>query len=726
MGKESLVVALNGPWGSGKTSVINLAVKYIRDGDAEKKPKIIHFNPWAFSQDGNMQGHFFDQIAVGLQLKTDVEKDKKITKLIRFYASMLSIVPSQSQRIDLWSKIAVLAGLTFITGSQITSFITSAQPWLSVVLSVIGLVLALASLFETILLKIADIFDKKSEYKAKSLSDAKRELHQELTVRGEKLLVIIDDIDRLDKSDIRQLFRLVRVNANFANTIYLLAFDREVVEKYLDEQVGIPGKDYLGKIVQVNFDIPHVNPSKIITYLDENLNRIIGTLPEGVSEYFNFEGARWQALKTSGFNDFFKSIRDVKRFVNGLEFNISKMQQGGVMEVNPMDFITIEAIRMFMPELYSYMKNNKDILTQNNEFHPIGRDTKKDQEEITEILLPIIAEHSPKIKSLLGYLFPQISSFLGTGYSYSDGLRYEWNKNLRVCSVSNFDCYFTLIPGGADDEIGQLELQNILTSSSSLNDFESILKMYVKQNKIDKLLVKIHDQALGKNNLLSDNRENVIKAMLNIADYLPKENVISHLYGLDSFLLGIIYELLGHNENPHENYQLFKNAAESSKGCIGIIKTISSLLPSENNISVPQLNFSEEEVRGLRELGVTKISKYDWDKLIEHDALLYILYRWKEWDNTNGWQDFLKYVIEDDERYILFLLKFLTIYRRSASGEPDLLGKIDFNFNLMKDFIPPEDVKSKLKEFKGNDTFYKKYQQIIDIVLEAIEVYIEK
>jgi predicted KAP-like P-loop ATPase len=744
-GEESLVLALNGPWGSGKTSLINLTVKSICDKkersnknsrwynkvitlfqrffknakvkESFELPTIIHFNPWVYSEEGNIQKHFFDQIAKELELKNDTVQDKKIAKRMRYYSSILELVSPGKQLSQLWvMKLVKIVFFAALGSLYYTYFESFSQIAIYVIIGLIVLYVLLI-VFKSYLYKFASFFESRSEYQSKTLSELKKELQEELRVRGKKLLIIIDDIDRLDVDEIRPLLKLVRSNANFPNTIYLLIFDREVVEKYLQEKIGVQGKDYLGKIVQVRFDIPHVNSSKILTYLDKELDRIIKQLPQSATVYFTSDGIRWQAIINSGFKDFFKNIRDVKRFANSLEFNISKMHQGGVMEVNPIDFIAIEAIRIFLPGLYSFIKNNKDILTQNHESHPLGRIKEDDQKDIDKILLPIIPENSPKIKSLLSYLFPQIGSFLGTDYSYSDGFRIEWNKNLRVCSVNNFDCYFTLIPGGADDEISQFTLQNILTSSGSLKDFESILQKYLKQKKIDKLLFKLHERALDKNNLLTDNRENVIKAMLNIADYLPKEKVISYIYGLDSLLVGIIYELLGQNEIPHENYQVFKNAAESSKGCIGIIKTISSLLPSENEIRVPQLNFSEEDVRGLRELGVTKISKYDWDKLMVHDDLLYILYRWKEWDINNGLKDFLAWAEEDKMRYVRLITRLISASFDFPLEEVAILYNNLVSFKCIRELLNPDEVKSKLEELKSDDSFYSEHRDFFDKAL---------
>src|SRR5690606_21576351 len=71
------------------------------------------------------------------------------------------------------------------------------------------------------------------------------------------IVVVLDDIDRLTTAEIRDVFKLVRLTANFPNIIYLLAFDRARVEQALGEH-GIPGRDYLEKILQIGIDLPAV------------------------------------------------------------------------------------------------------------------------------------------------------------------------------------------------------------------------------------------------------------------------------------------------------------------------------------------------------------------------------------------------------------------------------------------------------------------------------------
>ena len=82
----------------------------------------------------------------------------------------------------------------------------------------------------------------------KSLHQTKTELDGLLKDLDQRVIVFVDDIDRVERDVTRLLFRMVRLNANLPNVTYVLAFDRLVVERKLNEH-GIRGRDYLEKIV---------------------------------------------------------------------------------------------------------------------------------------------------------------------------------------------------------------------------------------------------------------------------------------------------------------------------------------------------------------------------------------------------------------------------------------------------------------------------------------------
>src|SRR5688500_7238047 len=65
-GKEPLVVALYGPWGSGKTSILNMVELYLRDQVAGGSVALVRFNPWYFQGDAALLDRFLRALAAGI------------------------------------------------------------------------------------------------------------------------------------------------------------------------------------------------------------------------------------------------------------------------------------------------------------------------------------------------------------------------------------------------------------------------------------------------------------------------------------------------------------------------------------------------------------------------------------------------------------------------------------------------------------------------------------
>ncbi len=63
--KEGVVVGVLGPWGSGKTSFINLA----RNEFEKAEVPILDFNPWMFSGAAQLVESFFIELAAQLKIR---------------------------------------------------------------------------------------------------------------------------------------------------------------------------------------------------------------------------------------------------------------------------------------------------------------------------------------------------------------------------------------------------------------------------------------------------------------------------------------------------------------------------------------------------------------------------------------------------------------------------------------------------------------------------------
>lgn len=716
--KESLVIAINGEWGSGKSSVINLAHEFINRTNEKNKPTIIEFNPWRFSEQDNLSKHFFNEIAKELEIRQESQEDIKIAEKLKFYASLLNLAPDKGIFNSFFSKTILGLGLLGISSSQIIQWLNLPYDWIRYPLFIGGFLLIIIEMFKDSLIKFADFFDMRADYNKKSVMEVKDEIKDELIKRQKKLIIVIDDIDRLNQSEIKQIFRLIRVNADFPHTIYLLAFDRNIIEKNLTEQVGISGKDYLNKIVQVNFDIPVVKPTKISVFLFRELNRVLYILPESGQKFFDQDNLYWANVYNSGFKEFFKNIRDVKRFVSSLEFNISQMYQSEVMEVNPIDFIAIEAIRVFAPDFYFFMKSRNSLFTSTE--RSIGtRDKNPRKAEIEEALERLPEDTKISIHALITSLFPQVTGILQYGYStHGDEWQSSWSRNLRVCATVNFDSYFTLIPGGDEEELSQYEIENILNKTNSLDEFENILRKYIDKKKIRKVLQKIQDYTADQRLVPQANAKNIVQALFNISDDLPEEKLGMLDFGADMDVMRIIYQILRRETDKNSNFEILKETIPLSKSLYGPIEEVNLESPNkEKDKSSKESIVPEDKIEELQQLCLEKIISWQ-DKLIEQKNLVYIMWRWEEWDKEQKWRVFIDNILDNDKKLLIFISKFVNETRSQTVGDYRFMRIKKFNYESLRNFMELENIKSRLEKIKTeNNDLYNENKQLIDLYL---------
>jgi predicted KAP-like P-loop ATPase len=217
------VVCIYGEWGVGKTTLLNFVRYYLKETPPRNRPIIAEFNPWWFSNDEDLLRRFFQHLQ--LILGEETEELRKIARLLGKLANVVSEVPTP------YSLIVKLIGR---------------------ILSYFG-----ENPFE------------KDVYKLKS------KIERLLENSGKRIVIIIDDIDRLTLCEIRQLFRVIKAVADFPNVTYLLAFDRRVVCNALEPSLGISTEDYLEKIVQYPIELPIPERYRIRNMFFSYLNSIL-------------------------------------------------------------------------------------------------------------------------------------------------------------------------------------------------------------------------------------------------------------------------------------------------------------------------------------------------------------------------------------------------------------------------------------------------------------------
>lgn len=663
--KNSVVIGLFGAWGSGKTSVLNMALEYIEENSASSKDKpiIVKFNPWSYSDQNQLVIQFFKQLSVVLRRKDYGKEAKKAGEQLETYAKFFQ-------------------PLTLIPGGLGTA---------------LGVALKGAEALGGAAKKWGDI-------NANDLSKIRQQLNELLEVQPHRIIVVIDDIDRLNSVEIRQIFQLVKSLGDFPKTIYLLAFDKEVVKKALSEVQGGSGIQYLEKVVQVPFEIPLISKSDVEKLLFSQLDELIKDIPEN-----KWSKTHWGNIYHSGLRHFFKNIRDVTRYINSLRFSFNMVKH----EVNPVDFLAIVGIQVFLPEIYEGIRDNKDTFSGLLEGRTSSR---KDQEKerYEEICSRNNSISKENLDDFLKRLFPKIETICG-GTNYSSGFLESWRREGRVCSPDVFDVFFSLaLPSG---EISQREMETILSMSSEPDLFKDALLKLNDEGKIVKFLDRLEDYT--KNTIPKEHIQNIVNVLMDIGDFFPEGN--TGFFGTDTpmRILRIFYQLSQRFESHDERFTLFKQAIDyANQSLYTIIHEVSvQEQQHEKSGSKPdeKRTVNKSQIELLKKIALERIEKWAADGILrDHEKLAAILFRWRDWGDIENVRNFANEMIKDDDGLVKFITAFLS--QRQSYGMSDYVARIHWvmPLNNLKEFIDIDKIVVRLRQLLSPEAFkeFKEKQKL--------------
>lgn len=289
---QGYVLAVMGQWGSGKTSVLNLVKERLSDSGTI----LVEYNPWLLSGTEELVGGLFREINAKLN-KKGVKYRAAIDKIIG-YGEMLTPLTSMPV-VGAWANGALM-------------------PF--------------------------QVMAKHRNLQTTSVVDQKKQVAEALANLDSSIVVIVDDIDRLDRSEIREIFKLVRLTANFPNVVYVLSFDRIRVENALAED-GVPGRAYLEKIVQNGLELPMI-PRKVLT---REVAQALGSALEQVNVRLDREV--WDNTLLNIVVPAIKNMRDVRRLAMAVRSTVAALTDS--VEVS--DIIALESMRLFLPEAFWYL-----------------------------------------------------------------------------------------------------------------------------------------------------------------------------------------------------------------------------------------------------------------------------------------------------------------------------------------------------------------------------------
>lgn len=629
-----LTLGIYGHWGSGKTSLINLIEKYLRSMCQDGRRVVLRFNPWNISSLDQLIMLFFKELRIAIvgEGKSEKWKSRAFT-LFEVLGGVLAV-----------GQLSPIGNEYFSAGANITKEIA-----------------------RTI-----------STTKRKPLEEMKDELNKLLSENLDRIFIFIDDIDRLDRDAMKLMFRMIRLNANFERMTYVLAFDNNVVEEALKEEQPNYGKEYLGKIVQLPINVPDIDGEVLKGILGTELNRFLND-----QENIDFDEKHWNELVTTGrFFELFRNIRDVARYVNGLKVVYKNVHN----EVNVVDFMALEAIRLLHPDYYELIRRNKMLFThlQTSSMMSYQEDIEGAQKifrnkfQLGQLQQGESIEEKRRtnlIWDVCKCLFPHLER-VESSLSFGPYFSQKWRRGKRICSSEVFDRYFIIgIPRG---EISTEEMGSIMSKSDSHESLEEALKGLSDRN----LLRRFFELAGDYVDCISPtNAKETITALFNMEDKIISEPSIVLRPPLYFYAASLIVDLLLRTNSEEERKQIILDLIGETDKLFSAVYFIHHITPIEERQSdsaekdLQKLGFCLDDLKEFQTLCAGKIKKHaENSELSRTPHLDLLLHKWRDWGVEADVETFVQRLLETEEGLTALLVGFAR-ERTGSEGRRILVNK---------------------------------------------------
>jgi KAP family P-loop domain-containing protein len=614
--EDSLTIGIVGKWGSGKTSFINMVLENFKGND---NYIVIKFNPWNISSRKQLISDFF------LQLSNNIKKENVSGQIISTIGKSLGTLSKFFKPLGFITPLSVLSTIRDITE------------------------------------KASEFINEYVESEKEDLETIKRKIDTELEVLGKKLLIVIDDIDRLCDDEIREIFQLIKSIADFKNTIYILSYDREIVTKALDKTQQDKGEEYLEKIVQVPLVLPYISKSDLDKIFINRLNISINIPDE------EYDNSYFSEIYYNGLAENFESLRDIERYMNVFSLGINLARE----ELNINDYIAITLIKVFESDLYEYIKNNKEYFsgTKFDEF--LNKDKKEILTELEGIYEKLKKLEKRKVKRLIEVIFPKLGEM-----NYAEGFIDIWSKARRIATPVYFESYFRL--DFPEDEIKKSEIKKFIEFSTE----DDLIKIFNINNKKRKRLLELIIEEIEE---ISDEKAIILlKFIFSIADELKYEGpkgIFAFMENPQYKITRIFYKIL--NNSNSNQYKIMEELFKYEKSSLQLLFSVLEMLNNsflKRNLEA-EYGIGEGELINLRNIAVARILKESEKSTKIEPKLLNILYTMKSLEQEKEAKKVFKNYLKNKDLLIDFVKEFI------STRTTEISYSIRESTYLLKDYI---------------------------------------
>lgn len=311
---SSFTFGINAQWGAGKTTFLYMMKQYII---SDKDIIIIDFNPWLYADGNDLVSVFFDELS-----KTLKEYDHSLAKNIIDYSKIIS------------------------------SFNTNETKIIS----------SLINLLEN----------------ENSLQNTKQQIVDAIYKIKKKIVVFIDDLDRLDASELMEMFKLIRNVSDFPFMYFISAYDKSYIIQCLKSKMNTKEVNFVEKIFQVEFHLPPYPSEEIRKHLYYYINSQTHIEPRDKKLLYGFifeskPGIRILKVLTT--------LREVKRIANSFCSSYPFLRNNTYV----IDLLLFELFKTKYSSVFELFEQKKDsVLELYQDFYILYHKGENNEENIEE------------------------------------------------------------------------------------------------------------------------------------------------------------------------------------------------------------------------------------------------------------------------------------------------------------------------------------------------------
>lgn len=570
-------IALNGPWGAGKSSAINLIRAHL-DALGNDKLSVSEFTSWWFRGEEALALAFLQHLNSEIR---DNLGDK-----------VADVFPQLGKKL-LQTGPMIGAALGMIGGAP-GAGAGVAQAGVDFLNGVFG--------------------------EGDPLASIHGKLSSALAEDDHRYLIVIDDIDRLNPDEALAVFRAIKSVGRLPNIIYLLAFDRELAEAAVKDRYPSEGAHFLEKIVQASFEVPPPTKTDLNAALLGSAQAILGPLDSSQQQRFG-----------NVFHDvvspYISTPRHVARLCNAISVSWPAISD----EVNAIDFLALETLRLYERDLFNAIAANQMDLCGISTALDGGRE--RADERLRKYTSTVKDKQQSVARQAMQRLFPRLENI-----GYSDATASQWNAERRVCVSQHFETYFRL--SLSDDALSVLRINEIIARAEEGDFIKQLLRTSAAERRrtgTSAMPVLLDEMITHAEKLDVEKLEPLFQAMFEVFDEvnlsIDEDRGGFSCASTERRYHWFIRQATDGRVTREDRTQMYLRVLPTASlgWQVEFASSIQQAYLSDDALPDRGYLVSEEAVSTFVDLALTSIrSAAESGHLIDHSDLVSILYRWRD------------------------------------------------------------------------------------------------